>query len=40
MGGGGDYGVYADGRYQLSQALLELNDWLNLRRKINPPADK
>ncbi|NNL75166.1 MAG: hydroxylamine oxidase [Desulfobacterales bacterium] len=33
MGGGGDYGVYADGRYQLSQALLELNDWFQLRKK-------
>ena len=40
MGCGGDYGVYADGRYQLTQALLEINDWLNLQRKINPPAGK
>jgi hypothetical protein len=35
MGGGGDYGVYAGGRYQLTQALLELNDWLKLRKKID-----
>ena len=35
MGGGGDYGVYADGRYQLSQAILELHDWFELREKIN-----
>ncbi len=34
MGGGGDYGVYAGGRYQLTQALLELNDWLNLSKKM------
>jgi len=40
MGGGGDYGVYADGRYQLSQALLEMNDWLNLHRKIGASAKK
>ena len=33
MGGGGDYGVYADGRYQLSQAILELHDWFELRKK-------
>ena len=40
MGGGGDYGVYAGGRYQLSQALLELNDWLNLRKKMDVSANK
>lgn len=34
MGGGGDYGVYANGRYQLSQTLLELEDWLKLRKQI------
>ena len=26
MGGGGDYGVFADGRYHLSRTLLELED--------------
>jgi len=46
MGGGGDYGVYADGRYQLTQALLEMNDWLNLHQKLKvvskttPKADQ
>jgi hypothetical protein len=30
MGGGGDYAVYADGYYQLSQTLLEMNEWLKL----------
>ncbi|CAB1081420.1 Hydroxylamine oxidoreductase (Fragment) [Olavius algarvensis Delta 1 endosymbiont] len=34
MGCGGDYGVYADGRYQLTQALLEMNDWRMVREKI------
>ena len=34
MGGGGDYGVYAGGQYQMTQALLELHDWLELRNEI------
>jgi hypothetical protein len=34
MGCGGDYGVYADGRYQLTQALLEMNDWRLLQEKV------
>jgi hypothetical protein len=34
MGGGGDYGVYAGGRYQLSQALLEINEWRTVQEKI------
>ena len=33
MGCGGDYGVYADGRYQLTQTLLEINDWRVLQEK-------
>jgi len=32
----GDYGVFAGGRYQLSQAIVELNDWLNLRKRVLP----
>jgi hypothetical protein len=40
MGCGGDYGVFADGRYQLSQSLMELNDWLYLRNKVNAPQEK
>ncbi|MBE9544064.1 MAG: hypothetical protein IMF02_06185, partial [Proteobacteria bacterium] len=36
MGGGGDYVVYANGRYHLTQAVLEMNDWLNLRKKLDP----
>jgi hydroxylamine dehydrogenase len=34
MGCGGDYGVFAGGRYQLSTTLLELNAWLQLRKEI------
>jgi hypothetical protein len=34
MAGGGDYAVFAGGRYQLSQAIVELNEWLNLRRQV------
>ena len=34
MAGGGDYGVFAGGRYQLSQTIVELNDWLNLRKQL------
>jgi len=35
MAGGGDYGVYANGRYHLNKKILELNDWYQLRKKIN-----
>ncbi len=28
MAGGGDYGVFADGRYQLSQATIDMHEWL------------
>lgn len=38
MGGGGDYGVFADGRYQLSGRIRELSDWLELRKKLFPPT--
>ena len=40
MGGGGDYGVFADGRYHLSKNLLELNDWLDLRKKLDSASKK
>jgi len=35
MAGGGDYAVYADGNYHLSQALLEMNAWLELHKKAD-----
>jgi len=40
MGGGGDYGVFADGRFHLSKTLLELNDWLNLQKKVDAASNK
>jgi hypothetical protein len=40
MGGGGDYGVFADGRFHLSKTLLELNDWLNLHKKLDAASKK
>lgn len=35
MGGGGDYGVFADGRYALSKSILSLSDWFNLRKTVS-----
>jgi hypothetical protein len=40
MGGGGDYGVYAGGRYQLTQALLEINHWQKRHKKSGVSAEK
>ncbi|MEJ2642996.1 MAG: multiheme c-type cytochrome [Desulfosarcinaceae bacterium] len=36
MAGGGDYGVYANGRYQLSTTLFQLADRLALERRLGP----
>jgi cytochrome c553 len=36
MGCGGDYGVFADGRYQLNKAIMDLQDWLEFRRQVLP----
>ena len=33
MGGGGDYSVFADGAYQFSESLREMEDWYLLRRQ-------
>lgn len=33
MAGGGDYSVFADGAYQLSESLQEMQDWYLLRKK-------
>lgn len=33
MGGGGDYSVFADGAYQLSESLQEMQDWYLLRQQ-------
>jgi len=35
MAGGGDYGVFADGRYHLTNALLEMQSWLENRDMIS-----
>ncbi len=32
MGGGGDYGVFADGRYHLMKSVRALDDWLEMRK--------
>lgn len=33
MAGGGDYGVFAGGRYQLSLSIAEMSDWYRERKK-------
>ena len=40
MGGGGDYEVFADGHYQLSQAIQEMNAWLNQKNQSEPSVQK
>ncbi|MCP4747500.1 MAG: hydroxylamine oxidase [Desulfobacteraceae bacterium] len=35
MAGGGDYGVFENGRYHLSKTLMELQDWLDTREQLN-----
>lgn len=35
MAGGGDYGVFADGRYHLNQRITDLKDWLEIRNAIS-----
>jgi len=34
MGCGGDYGVFANGRYYLSETIMEMSDWLKLRKHM------
>jgi hydroxylamine dehydrogenase len=31
MAGGGDYGVFEDGRYHLTNTLMNMQDWLERR---------
>lgn len=43
MAGGGDYGVFADGRYQLTETLYKMSEKLKLYKKLqakNPKAKK
>jgi hypothetical protein len=35
MAGGGDYGVFEDGRYHLSKALMDLHQWLDTRERMS-----
>ncbi|WP_167590548.1 multiheme c-type cytochrome [Oceanidesulfovibrio indonesiensis] len=39
MAGGGDYGVFADGRYHMTDRYLELHDWLETQRKLSETAE-
>lgn len=34
MGGGGDYGVFADGRYQLKRSLQQMREWAAARQNV------
>jgi hypothetical protein len=38
MGFGGDYGVFADGRYELNKAITGMQDWIDLRQAVAPKA--
>ena len=40
MAGGGDYGVFADGRYQLTRTVAELHEWLEQQRKMESLSTK
>jgi hypothetical protein len=37
MGCGGDYGVFANGRYEMNKAIAEMQDWLELRQALRRP---
>jgi hydroxylamine dehydrogenase len=43
MAGGGDYGVFANGRYALSKEILKMNEWLKRRpfyeRELSSPKN-
>ena len=40
MAGGGDYGVFADGRYQTTEQLYRLNDYLKLHESLESKVPK
>lgn len=40
MGGGGDYGVFANGRYQMTETLLKMHDWIKTQDMINNKKKK
>jgi cytochrome c553 len=35
MAGGGDYGVFEDGRYHLTKTLMEMEDWIGTQNRLN-----
>ncbi len=39
MAGGGDYGVFEEGRYHLTKTIMEMHDWLRTREMINKALD-
>jgi nitrate/TMAO reductase-like tetraheme cytochrome c subunit len=38
MGGGGDYGVFADGRYQLKKTMQQMKEWAESRKEAKSKA--
>ena len=40
MAGGGDYGVFEDGRYHLTKSLMELQDWMHTRDLLHVQLKK
>ena len=40
MAGGGDYGVFEDGRYHLTKSLMEMQDWLQTRNRLHTLSDE
>lgn len=40
MAGGGDYGVFERGRYNVSERFIELNDWVNNQKKMGGGKDE
>jgi hypothetical protein len=40
MAGGGDYGVFANGRYFLSRVIMDLQDWLHTQETLAAGKEK
>ena len=40
MAGGGDYGVFANGRYFMSGAIMDLKDWMDGRMKVEEKPEQ
>lgn len=40
MGGGGDYGVFANGRYQMSEMLIKMHDWMKLQDQLTTKKNR